>query len=184
VGDIEQDNALKDTALIQNANQKVKSVSFDLAATYLMAFFNLDFNALLGMDKTKTGDFNLYGEVAQLGLKNYPIFYTQFAQRLPIMLGLSIPTFGICDHLSLEAEYLKNPNAESIASTYDKLSLPPDANYRYKMMTPNGLFMPQGSFQISRHFFCKLPMIIRVSKTAVQYPSTSPSQIGKRTGTG
>jgi hypothetical protein len=133
--DIENDKALGDTLLPKNAGNKVQSVSFDLAAVYLMAFFDVDFNAWLGMDKTKTGAFNLYGEIAQLGLKNYPIFYTEFAQRMPIMLGLSIPTFGVCDNLSVEAEYLKNPNAESIASTYDMLSLPPDENFRYKVFS-------------------------------------------------
>ena len=48
------------------------------------------------------------------------------------MLGCSVPTGSLLKHLSLEVEYLKNPVIESIASTYDKLDLPPDESYRYR----------------------------------------------------
>lgn len=116
----------------QNAGATAKSVAFDNAAVKLLAFFELDFNAMLGWDAGKLGAFGVYGEIAQLGLKNYPIFYTESAQRRPIMLGINIPTFGLLDHLTLETEYLKNPVMESIASTYDKLDLPPDSEFRYK----------------------------------------------------
>jgi hypothetical protein len=121
-----------------NAGRKVESVSFDLSAAYLMAFFNLDINALLGRDPAGMGQFKLYGEVAQLGLKNYPIFYTQYAQRMPVMLGASIPTF-ILDDFSIEIEYLNNPIIESIASTYDKLNLAPDENFRYKVYNQDNM---------------------------------------------
>jgi hypothetical protein len=114
-----------------NVDNVAKSVSFDNAAIKLVAFFNLDFNALLGLNAERLGAFSLYGEVAQLGLKNYPIFYTDNAQRRPVMLGASIPTFFL-DELSLEMEYLKNPNVESIFSTYDVLDLPPEPQFRYK----------------------------------------------------
>jgi hypothetical protein len=115
-----------------NAGATVQSVAFDNRAVKLMAFFNLDFNGLLGLDRARMGAFELYGEIAQLGLKNYPIFYTESAQRRPLMLGASVPTLGLLEHLSFEFEYLKNPIIESIASTYDKLDLPPDGQFRYK----------------------------------------------------
>ena len=114
-----------------NTGAKPKSVEFDNAAVKLVAFFELDFNAMLGLDQSRLGAFGIYGEVAQLGLKNYPIFYTESAQRRPMMLGVNIPTF-VLEHLSVEVEYLKNPVMESIASTYDKLDLPPDPEFRYK----------------------------------------------------
>jgi hypothetical protein len=115
-----------------NSGSTLDTVAFDLAAVKLMAFFELDFNALLGFDEARMGKFNLYGEIAQLGLKDYPIFYTDKAQRRPMMLGVSVPTFGLLNNLSLEAEYLDNPNIASLASTYDRLSLPPDENFRYQ----------------------------------------------------
>ncbi|MDB5105093.1 MAG: hypothetical protein JWP91_2782 [Fibrobacteres bacterium] len=115
-----------------NADVAAQSVSFDNAAVKLVAFFELDFNALFGTSAESLGDFGIYGEIAQLGLKNYPIFYTETSQRRPIMLGANIPTFGLLENLSVEMEYLKNPVMESIASTYDKLDLPPDPEFRYK----------------------------------------------------
>lgn len=115
-------------ALSQNAGAGVDSVSFDLAAVKLMAFFEVDFNQLLGFNEARLGKFNLYGEVAQLGLKDYPIFYTEMSQRRPMMLGFSVPTFGLLNNLSLELEYLDNPNVASIASTYDRLNLVPEDN--------------------------------------------------------
>lgn len=111
-------------------NGTADTTSFDLAAVKLMAFFELDFNKLLGFEEARMGKFNLYGEVAQLGLKDYPIFYSEKAQRRPIMLGVSVPTFGLLNNLSFEGEYLDNPNIESIASTYDNLDLTPDGNFR------------------------------------------------------
>jgi hypothetical protein len=118
--------------LPENAGKAAQSVSFDIAAVKAVAFFDIDFNGLLGWDAKRIGKFNLYGEAAQLGLKNYPIFYTQHDQRRPMMLGVSVPTF-LLSSLSFEVEYLKNPNIASLASTYDKLDLPPDENFRYEI---------------------------------------------------
>ncbi|HKP95602.1 MAG TPA: hypothetical protein VJ385_07585 [Fibrobacteria bacterium] len=136
IEDLEEAEGIKDDSASyfkdpNNAGNTVKSVSFDNAAVKLVAFFNLDFNTLLGLDEKKLGAFSLYGEIAQLGLKNYPIFYTESAQRRPMMLGASIPTF-LLDELSVEVEYLKNPNIESIASTFDVLDLPPEGAFRYQ----------------------------------------------------
>lgn len=119
--------------LAENAGKPAQSVAFDLAAIKALAFFEIDFNGMLGLEEKRMGKFNLYGEVAQLGFKNYPIFYTKHDQRRPVMLGLSLPTFGLLSSLSFEVEYLKNPNIASIASTYDKLDLPPDENFRYEV---------------------------------------------------
>lgn len=115
-----------------NAGAQRKTVQFDNRAVMLMTHATLDFNALLGLDREKVGAFELYGEIALLGLKNYPIFYTKYTQRMPVMVGASIPTFGLLNHLTFEAEYLNNPNIESIYSTFDVLDLAPDVNFRYK----------------------------------------------------
>jgi hypothetical protein len=115
-----------------NTGAQPKTVRFDNQAVMLMAHATLDFNGLLGWEAKSVGAFELYGEIALLGLKNYPIFYTKFTQRMPIMLGMSIPTLGMLDHLSLELEYLNNPNIQSIYSTFDVLDLAPDLNFRYQ----------------------------------------------------
>jgi hypothetical protein len=54
-------------------------------------------------------DFKVYGEVALLGIKNDSLFYKHPAERMPMMVGTDLPSFGWLDVLSLELEYLKNP---------------------------------------------------------------------------
>jgi hypothetical protein len=71
----------------------------------LMARGRLDFSEMLGW---KDG-FRLYGEAALLGLKNDTLYYKHMAQRMPVMLGLDIPTFGLLGNLSVEGEYFANP---------------------------------------------------------------------------
>lgn len=146
--------------LPENAGKAPGSVAFDNAAIKLLFFFELDFNAMLGLDAKSMGAFNLYGEVAQLGLKNYPIFYTQNAERRPVMLGVSVPTMGLLDHISLEVEYLKNPNIASIASTYDKLDMPPDVNFRYRAFNRDDY---KWSMHASRSFARFLSLHVQVA---------------------
>jgi len=56
------------------------------------------------------GDFNIYGEVALLGTKNYPIFYTDYNQRLAKMVGITLPLkfpgIHLLDYFSIEVEHL------------------------------------------------------------------------------
>jgi hypothetical protein len=54
-------------------------------------------------------DLKLYGEVDVLGWTNYPIFYENRMDRMPMMAGLTLPTFGLLDRLAIEVEYWKNP---------------------------------------------------------------------------
>lgn len=78
---------------------------YSFAGTLLMA--RASFNALglleghgLGRDALK-----VYLEAAVLGWKNYPGFYENRRERIPVMAGINLPTFDILDYLSLEAEY-------------------------------------------------------------------------------
>jgi hypothetical protein len=88
-----------------SAGNPVDTLTGSLAGTKLMARFRLDPKAwfastgALGKD-----DLVLYGEAAILGLKNYPQFYDDIKRRIPVMLGLNLPTFGSFG-LSVEAEY-------------------------------------------------------------------------------
>jgi hypothetical protein len=54
-------------------------------------------------------DLQLYGEIALIGLKNYPAFYEDRSERMPFMLGFCLPTFDFLDRLSLEVEYFTSP---------------------------------------------------------------------------
>jgi hypothetical protein len=54
-------------------------------------------------------DLKLYGEAAVLGVQNYPGWYANLWDRMPIMAGFNIPTFKLLDVLSFEVEQYKNP---------------------------------------------------------------------------
>ncbi|MFC1585358.1 hypothetical protein ACFL5V_07415 [Fibrobacterota bacterium] len=78
---------------------------FTHKGTKLMAYFNLDFKPLLGMDAENPNDLILYGETAIIGLKNYGNTYDKISERMPVMFGFNVPTFGLLDLLSLELEW-------------------------------------------------------------------------------
>jgi hypothetical protein len=133
-------------------------VRFDNRATKLMLFVGFDFNHLLGWDPKVKGPFEFYGEIAQLGLQNYPIFYTHYSQRLPIMLGFSVPTFGMLKTLSFEVEFLANPNIESDANIYNNLDLPPSNAHRYQVYDKDNL---KWSLYASRDILTSLSIIVQ-----------------------
>jgi hypothetical protein len=68
-------------------------------------FFN---SSILGKD-----DLKIYGEIAILGLKNYPGWYNNPRERMPVMFGFNIPAFNILDVLAMEWEYYPNPYMNS-----------------------------------------------------------------------
>jgi len=91
----------------------------------LMARASLDVGVLLGPDGIHQDDFKLYSEIALLGVENQPFYYDKRSERMPIMMGLDIPTLGLLDRLSVEAEYHKSRFKNSIYYPKDaQLPLP------------------------------------------------------------
>jgi hypothetical protein len=85
----------------------------------------IDFAPLLSLREKLV----LYGEVALLGLKSDSLYYTDITERMPVMVGLSVPTGGILTELAVEAEYFKNPYYQQkylIAETTTPLPTLPD----------------------------------------------------------
>jgi hypothetical protein len=80
-----------------------------------MGRFTLDPKmAFLEKTGTHLGEWNkedgrIFGEVAVLGLKNQGTLYNDIYQRMPVMLGVNIPTFNLLDVLSLQVEYYSMP---------------------------------------------------------------------------
>lgn len=74
---------------------------------------SLDLGVLTGV--VPAGSFKLYSELALLGVEDQPFYYDDKMERMPIMFGANVPTFGLLDRLSVEAEYLKTrfPNNNS-----------------------------------------------------------------------
>jgi hypothetical protein len=62
-------------------------------------FFSPGLSRLLGPN-----DLRLYCEGAILGLKDYPVYYTDSKKRMPYMIGFDVPTFKVLDILALEIE--------------------------------------------------------------------------------
>jgi hypothetical protein len=85
-----------------------------------MGMASVDVGSLLGNESIRPGEFKVYSEIALLGVANQPFYYENRSERMPIMFGVRLPTFGLLDRLSIEAEYLKSRFANTIALPYDK----------------------------------------------------------------
>ncbi|MCU0608312.1 MAG: hypothetical protein MUF22_00905 [Chitinispirillaceae bacterium] len=54
-------------------------------------------------------DLQLYTEAAILGVKNYPGWYNNIKERVPVMVGFNLPAFKLLDVLSVEVERYQSP---------------------------------------------------------------------------
>ncbi|MEO6096232.1 MAG: hypothetical protein ABIW76_11230 [Fibrobacteria bacterium] len=82
-----------------------------LAGTKLMARFRLDPKVWFGSPESMGGDeLVFYGETAVIGVKDYPIFYTDIQRRIPVMMGLNLPTWKLFN-LSVEGEFYASKNS-------------------------------------------------------------------------
>jgi hypothetical protein len=81
---------------------------------FLMGRFSIDPKPLIGLEEILgPQDLVLYGETTVIGLDNYPIYYKNTTERMPIMFGFNLPTFRFLDYLTVEMEYWKNPHMNS-----------------------------------------------------------------------
>ncbi|MDB5106474.1 MAG: hypothetical protein JWP91_4163 [Fibrobacteres bacterium] len=71
----------------------------------LMGRAALDLGFLIPEASRSPEDLRLYAEVAVLGWENQPYFYEKRSERIPIMLGVNLPTFRILDLVAFQAEY-------------------------------------------------------------------------------
>jgi hypothetical protein len=80
-----------------------------------MARASVDLGLLIGNPMIHAGDFKLYAEAALLGIEDQPWYYEKKSERMPVMVGVNLPTMGLFDRLSLEGEYQKTafPNNNS-----------------------------------------------------------------------
>lgn len=86
----------------------------------LMGRASLDFGALMDIEAIKPGQFKAYTEVALLGVENQPFYYAKRSERMPVMFGLNVPTFGLFDRLAVEMEYLKSRFGNQVGLLYDQ----------------------------------------------------------------
>jgi hypothetical protein len=95
----------------------------------VMGRLSADLGLLVGL---KANDFKVYSEVALLGVEDQPYYYEDKMQRMPVMLGLNIPTFGLLDRLTLEGEYLASafPNS-NVEVLQEQLPIPTNEPYSF-----------------------------------------------------
>ncbi len=74
----------------------------------LMARVSLDFKEIFPSTHFTPNDMRLYAEVAMLGVKNYPFYYENRLERIPVMVGFNVPTNRFLDILSVQAEYYRS----------------------------------------------------------------------------
>lgn len=70
-----------------------------------MARFTLNPRALIPGEALGKEDLKLFSEIAILGLRNYPGWYENIGERIPIMFGFNIPTFKLLDVMSLQFQW-------------------------------------------------------------------------------
>ena len=116
-------------SLIANYNPSVENVSFK--AIKLMARASFNIQKVMPVAMLNPEDLKVYGEVALLGVKNYSGIYEDRSERMPIMLGVNLPTFRLLNALSFEVEYFRNGNPDDMGSQQAKLN----PGYAYNTIT-------------------------------------------------
>lgn len=87
------------------------TIRYTFRGTKVMGKATIDVKEFFGFGKRIFGseDLKLYGEVALLGVKNYPGWYQLKKERAPMMVGFNFPAFKILDVLSIEVQRYKTP---------------------------------------------------------------------------
>ena len=95
---------------------------FSFKAIKLMGRASFSIQKVIPIAILNPEDLKVYGEVDILGLKNYPGVYDDMTERMPIMLGVNLPTFRLLNALSFELEYFRNGNPDDMGSQQAKLN--------------------------------------------------------------
>ncbi|MBN1602766.1 MAG: hypothetical protein JW915_14245 [Chitinispirillaceae bacterium] len=87
------------------------TTKFTFRGTKLMGRFTIDPKVIFGGGDGILGkeDLKLYFESAILGFKNYPVWYENRLERMPVMAGFNFPTFKLLDVLAIEIEHNPSP---------------------------------------------------------------------------
>ena len=91
--------------LLDTTGKEIQVVGhvYSHAGIKLMGMFSFDPKPLLGLSAGE--DLKVYGEIGLIGVKNQGKVYAKRSERIPIVIGFNLPTFGLLDVLSLEVEH-------------------------------------------------------------------------------
>jgi hypothetical protein len=115
---------------------KVDTTTFSLAGTKVMLRGAFDFKKILSGYEGSAKDYVFYMEAALLGVKDYPHIYEKKAERMPILAGMNIPTYGLLELLSLEVEYYDAPyqnDPYKLVGAYDVFQFADGNSINYAM---------------------------------------------------
>lgn len=70
-----------------------------------MGRVSVDLGFLLPEAYRNPGDLKVFSEVAVLGWEDQPFFYEKRSRRIPVMLGINIPTMKVLELLSFQVEH-------------------------------------------------------------------------------
>jgi hypothetical protein len=143
------------------------TVLYTHRGTKLGANFSLDVKKLAGIGGPfGEKDLFFYGEWALIGVENQGTIYSKRADRMPVMFGFHIPTFGLLDFLSVEVErYTAKYKADYSKLGYDRslyfknIAAPPLVAGKSPSATPTSLvdlagdkytILPDGNFYNSQ----------------------------------
>ncbi|MDB5049058.1 MAG: hypothetical protein JWO30_2129 [Fibrobacteres bacterium] len=97
----------------------------------LMSRISIDPKAIFGLEShLNTPDLRVFAEMAVLGVKDYPFYYTDISRRIPIMFGMNLPTFKLLDILSVQGEYYNSMWTNDIDAVFE-LQRPVPAHQDY-----------------------------------------------------
>jgi hypothetical protein len=102
----------------------------------LMGMFSLDLKPLFSVKSFGENDLRLYGETAILGIQNYGKTYGDITRRIPFMVGLNLPAFGILDYFSFELERYGSPYRNDLTRIGNNNSVAPWTNQQHAIPSP------------------------------------------------
>ena len=115
---------------------KADTTTFSLAGTKMMVRGAIDFKPILPGYQGSPKDFVFYFELALLGVKDYPHIYEKKSERMPLLAGFNLPTFGWLNLLSVEIEYYDSPyqnDPYKLNGAYDVFSFSDGNSINYAM---------------------------------------------------
>jgi hypothetical protein len=94
----------------------------------LMGKACLDLKALFPSRLLGKEDLKFFGEVAVLGVENFPYYYDSITKRMPVMFGFNFPCFKFLDICSIQWEWYGSPWENSTYNpVWNQLPLPNNA---------------------------------------------------------
>jgi hypothetical protein len=83
--------------------------SYKLSGIKPVSRFSFDFKSIGKTTRLGQNDLILYGEGAILGITDFPGFYENILERIPVTAGFTFPVFKFLDVAGIELEYYGSP---------------------------------------------------------------------------